>query len=191
MSTIPRRPTGKHNTASSASTGVRNQIFTSGFFPSGLSSLRKFTSPTSRHETSIETTWTVCGGSEILFCPRQVRKDIYWCHWNPSLWCSTFIVWNAPVSNWISWIFNPNSCSVEPVRGSNTLPPPVLSSHCSPVKTPSSAGSQERWRKKSTSWNQTSRMWRFWVALTTASVTFGTCASPWTSGRRWSLFIHL
>jgi len=124
MSTIPRRPTGKHNTASSASTGVRNQIFTSGFFPSGLSSLRKFTSPTSRHETSIETTWTVCGGSEILFCPRQVRKDIYWCHWNPSLWCSTFIVWNAPVSNWISWIFNPNSCSVEPVRGSNTLPPP-------------------------------------------------------------------
>lgn len=31
-------------------------------FPSGPSSRRKFTSPTSQHETSTETTWTACGG---------------------------------------------------------------------------------------------------------------------------------
>lgn len=57
---------------------------------------------------------------------------------------------------------------------------------CSPVRMPSSAGNLERWRTTSITLNRTNQMWRFWDALITASVTSGTCASPWTSGRRWS-----
>lgn len=56
--------------------------------------------------------------------------------------------------------------------------------HSSLVKTPLCAGNPGRWRMTLITLNQMSQMWRFWDALTTASVTFGTCASPWTSGRR-------
>lgn len=45
-------------------------------FPPGPSFHRKFTSPTSQHETSTETTWTVFGGSETWFCPRWQNKHV-------------------------------------------------------------------------------------------------------------------
>lgn len=54
------------------------------------------------------------------------------------------------------------------------------------VRTPSSAGNQEKWKTTSTASNLTSPTWPSWDASTTASVTSGTCAFPWTSGRRWA-----
>lgn len=55
---------------------VFNSLVTSS---SGPSSRRKFTSPTSRHEIFIETMWTVCGGSGILFFPRSVSFFSLYC----------------------------------------------------------------------------------------------------------------
>lgn len=46
---------------------TRSLCLFTGVFSSGLSSLRKYTSPTSQHGTFTETTWTVCAGWAILF----------------------------------------------------------------------------------------------------------------------------
>lgn len=126
-------------------------------FPPGPSFHRKFTSPTSQHETSTETTWTVFGGSETWFCPR---------------WQNKHVDLKRTVSLLLLFIF-------------------IFGLSGSPARTPSSAGNRERWRTTSITSNPTSRTWRFWDASITASVTFGTCASPWTSGRRWRHFFFV
>lgn len=79
MSTTPPRPTGKQKKPFWQF--LHHQIFrflhvVMNAFPSGPSSHRKFTSPTSQHETSTETTWTVFGGSATWFCPRWRNKHV-------------------------------------------------------------------------------------------------------------------
>lgn len=58
---------------------------------------------------------------------------------------------------------------------------------CSHAKTQLCVGNPGKWKTISTTSNRTSLTWPSWAASITASATFGTCASPWTSGRRFEL----
>lgn len=115
----------------------------------GLLCHRKFTFPTSLHETSTEIMWIACGGSATSFFRRY-----------------------KPLSMWMSRVW-PASRS------------PAFTFSCSRAKMPLCAGNQEKWRTTSIASSQTNQMLPFLDALITASVTSGTCASPWISGRRW------
>lgn len=59
------------------------------------------------------------------------------------------------------------------------------------VRTQLCVGNLGKWKTILTKSNRTSLMWRFSAALITVSVTFGTCASLWTSGRRYKVLLAI